>query len=272
MNKAILLGTTGVAAAFAMLAFGFIAGKPEVAKAEAVPQIVAVASAETQLDREAVEEIVRDYLLGNPELLLEMQGALEAKQKEEQRVAHLEVIEGSKDEIFNAAYDGVVGNPTGKVTIVEFYDYNCGYCKRAQEDMQALTEADPELRFVLKEFPILGPDSQKAHTVSMAFRALSPEKYGEFHNQLMGGQGRASEESAIKIALSLGADETKLREEMKNPAITEAFGKAYDLANKLSITGTPSYVIGNEVVFGALGADVLSEKIASAKACLDTTC
>ena len=105
--------------------------------------------------------------------------------------------------------------------------------------MQALTEADPDLRFVLKEFPILGPDSQKASVVSMAFRMLMPEKYGEFHNQLLGGQGRASEAAAIKIALSLGADEATLREEMKNPAITEAFAKTYDLANKLAITGTP---------------------------------
>ena len=152
--------------------------------------------------------------------------------------------------------------PNGKVTIVEFYDYNCGYCKRAIEDMQALTAADPDLRFVLKEFPILGPDSQKASVVSMAFHTLMPEKYGEFHNQLLGGQGRASEASAIKIALSLGADEAKLREEMKNPAITEAFAKTYDLANKLAITGTPSYVVGNEVVFGALGQEVLAEKIA----------
>lgn len=136
----------------------------------------------------------------------------------------------------------------------------------------ALTAADPELRFVLKEFPILGPDSQKAHVVSMAFRALMPEKYDEFHNQLLGGSGRASEASAMKIALALGADEARLREEMKDPAIIEAFEKTYDLANRLSITGTPSYVVGSEVVFGALGQEVLSEKIALAKSCADTTC
>lgn len=229
-------------------------------------------AAEKQLDRAEVETIVREYLLTNPELILEVQQALEAKQAEEQRVAHLQVIKDARAEIFNAAYDGVVGNPDGKVTIVEFYDYNCGYCKRAQEDMQALTKADPELRFVLKEFPILGPESQKAHTVSMAFRSLSPEKYGEFHNALLGGTGRADEASAIKIALSFGVDEAKLREEMKNPAIAQAFAETYDLASRLSITGTPSYVVGNEVVFGALGQEVLGEKIAAAKACLDTTC
>jgi protein-disulfide isomerase len=274
MQRAILVGVSGLALGAAIVASGFLAGRPQTASAETTePQAITVASAPTAtVDRQEVEGIVRDYLVKNPEILLEMQQILEEKQKEEQRLAHLEVIKSAKAEIFNAAYDGVVGNPNGKTTIVEFYDYNCGYCKRAQEDMLALTKADPDLRFVLKEFPILGPDSQKAHVVSMAFRALMPEKYGDFHNQLLGGQGRASEASAVKIALSLGADEAKLREEMKNPAISEAFAKTYDLANKLSITGTPSYVVGNEVVFGALGQDVLSEKIAMAKACTDTTC
>lgn len=272
MNKAIFLGTGSMVAALAMLAAGFVAGKTRPANADTLPAISSQAADGQQLDRRAVETIVRDYLLANPEILLEVQQALEIKKQEEERLANLETIEDSRSEIFNAAYDGVVGNPEGKVTIVEFYDYNCGYCKRAQEDMLALTKADPDLRFVLKEFPILGPDSQKAHVVSMAFRALSPQKYGDFHNQLLGGEGRATEESAIKIALALGADEAKLREEMKNPAINEAFSTTYEIANKLSITGTPSYVVGNEVVFGALGQEVLAEKIEAAKACADASC
>ena len=265
MSKAIWLSATGLAVAAGMLVVGYVAGRPEAAIANDAPQPVAVASVDGAVNRAEIESIVRDYLVKNPELLLEMQQALETKQREEQRVANLEVIESAKDEIFNAAYDGVVGNPDGKTTIVEFYDYNCGYCKRAQEDMLALTSADPDLRFVLKEFPILGPDSTKAHVVSMAFRALMPEKYGDFHNQLLGATGRASEASAIKIAVSLGADEAKLREEMKNPAINAAFEKTYELANRLAITGTPSYVVGNEVVFGALGQELLAQKIAEAR-------
>jgi protein-disulfide isomerase len=270
MKRTILVGVSALAVAIGMLASGFIAGRPQAATAGS--DEVTLASAETSLDRLEVEGIVRDYLIKNPEILLEMQQVLEEKQKEGQRIAHLEVIRSARDEIFNSAHDGIVGNPDGKTTIVEFFDYNCGFCKRAQQDMQALTAADPELRFVLKEFPILGPDSQKAHIVSMAFRALMPEKYDEFHNQLLGGSGRAGEASAMKIALSLGADEAKLREEMKNPAIMDAFEKTYDLANRLSITGTPSYVVGNEVVFGALGREVLGEKIASAKSCADKVC
>lgn len=273
MNKPIIVGAAGIAVAFGMLGFGLLAGQNGTADSGDLPRIVGTASAQTSVDRGQVEVIVRDYLLKNPEILMEMQSALEAKQQEEQRVAHLEVIESARDEIFNAGYDGFVGNPDGKVTIVEFYDYNCGYCKRAHNDMLALTAADPDLRFVLKEFPILGPESQQAHIVSMAFRALMPEKFGEFHNRLISGEGRADEASAVAIALSLGADEAKLREEMKSPAITESFAKTYELANKLSISGTPSYVVGNEVVFGALGSEVLSEKIEIAKAaCADAVC
>lgn len=264
MSKAIWLSATGLVVAAGMLAAGYIAGRPEVAIASDAP--VNVASVSAPLDRVEIENIIRDYLVKNPELLIDMQQALEAKQREEQRIASLGVIKNAKDEIFNASYDGHVGNPNGKTTIVEFYDYNCGYCKRAQDDMMALISADPDLRFVLKEFPILGPDSTKAHVVSMAFRALMPEKYADFHNQLLGSQGRATEAAAVKIAVSLGADEAKLREEMKNPAINAAFEKTYELANKLSITGTPSYVVGNEVVFGALGQEVLAQKIAEARA------
>ena len=178
-----------------MLAIGYAgrtAAKPPAPSDD--PQAISVASADGAVDRQEVEDHhPRILWQRTPKLLLEVQQALEAKQKEEQRVANLGVIKNAKDKIFNAAYDGVVGNPNGKATIVEFYDYNCGFCKRAIEDMQALTAADPDLRFVLKEFPILGPDSQKAHVVSMAFRKLMPEKYGEFHNQLLGGQGRAGE-------------------------------------------------------------------------------
>ena len=251
-----------------MLAFGLMAVAPQAATAEDGPSQAQPAATESKLDRAEVEVIVRDYLLKNPEILLEVQQALEVKQKEEQRIASLGVIKDNKEEIFNSTFDGIVGNPKGKVTIVEFYDYNCGYCKRAMDDMRALTAADPELRFVLKEFPILSPDSQKASVVSMAFHLMMPEKYGEFHNALLGGEGRATEATALKVALSLGADEAELRAKMQDPTIVDALSKTYDLANKLAITGTPSYVVGNEVVFGALGPEVLAEKIAEAKAAL----
>jgi protein-disulfide isomerase len=264
------LGAAGAIVSVAMLAGGFLAGRPGPALADDTPQAVEVAGS-GQLTRKDVENIVREYLIANPEVLVEVQKALDAKQKEEQRVAQLAVIKDNKDDIFNSAHDGIVGNPEGKTTIVEFFDYNCGYCKRAIEDMNALTAADPELRFVLKEFPILGPDSQKASVVSMAFHKLMPQKYAEFHNQLLASHGRAGEAQAIKIAVALGADEAKLRETMKDPSIQQIFDQTYELANKLAITGTPSYVVGTEVIFGAQGLEVLNQKLAEAKAACSTT-
>lgn len=263
MSKAVLWSAAGALVGAVALAGGYWAARPAIAE-------VASPGLAQNADRQQVEEIVRDYLLKNPELLIEVQTALEDKQKEAQRQASLATIKSAKEVIFNAATDGIMGNPNGKTTIVEFYDYNCGFCKRALPDMQALTAADPDLRFVLKELPILGPDSQKAHVVAQAFKHLMPEKYPEFHLRLLGGEARATEETAILVATSLGADEGKLREEMKNPVIQQAFDATYELANKLAITGTPSYVVGDEVVFGALGQQVLQEKIAAARAACQT--
>ncbi len=268
MKQTIIVGVAGLAISAAMLALGLNIGRtttpPE-------PMVIE-APEEAAIDRSQVEAIVRDYLIANPEIMLEVQTALETKQQDEQRRVQLATITAQSREIFNAAYDGLVGNPAGKVTVVEFFDYNCGFCKRAMADMDTMVKDDPDLRFVLKEFPILGPDSQKAHVVSMAFRALHPEKYADFHRELLNGPGRAGEEKAMRIALELGANEDEIREEMKDPEIQEAFAKTYELANALSITGTPSYVVGDEVVFGALGRAVLAEKVANVRACESTVC
>lgn len=269
MKHALIVGIAGFAISAAMLGLGLGLGQSKPVDDE--PVIIEAPEPEA-LDRAAVRQIVRDYLLENPEVMLEVQAALETKQAEEQRLAQLSTITEQSDEIFNASYDGLVGNPDGAVTVVEFFDYNCGFCKRAMADMDEMVKADPDLRFVLKEFPILGPDSRAAHIVSMAFRALHPDRYADFHRELLNGPGRASEDTALRVALELGADEAAMREEMKNPAIEESFAKTYELANALSITGTPSYVIGDEVVFGALGRDVLSEKVANFRDCESTVC
>lgn len=270
MKNAIVIGTLGVAISLAMLAFGYVSGAGN-ASPTASPSI-AMAQGE-RLERGEIEAIVRDYLVGNPEILIEVQAALETRQEEAQRVAQVDTIKNASETIFNASYDGLIGNPAGTVTIVEFFDYNCGFCKRALDDMDRLVADNSDLRFVLKEFPILGADSQKAHQVSMAVRMVAPEKYGEFHRTLMAGPGRASEASAIAVASSLGVDEAAIRAEMNNPEINRAFGETYELANRLAITGTPSYIIGEEVVFGALGHQVLAQKIEQTRAaCATASC
>lgn len=237
--------------------------------------LTSLATPAVALDAAQKEEIgsfIREYLMSNPELLEDVQMALQAKREAEVMAKATDAIASNSDAIFNAPEDIVLGNPDGDVTIVEFYDYNCGFCKKALADMNTLIKDDPNLRFVLKEFPILGPDSMAAHQVAMSFRKLMPEKYGEFHRKLLGADVRATEETAMDLAKSLGGDEEKLIAGMNDPEIGRSIGQVYTLADALGINGTPSYVIGNEAVFGARGAGVLKEKIANMRECKSTVC
>lgn len=215
---------------------------------------------------------IREYLINNPEVIQEAQAALEKKQADEQAMAGVKAIERNKDAIFSSANDVVLGNPKGDVTVVEFFDYNCGYCKHALADMNALLEKDKNIRFVLKEFPILGPDSLAAHRVADAFRKVKADKYNEFHQTLLGGKGRATDARAIEIASSLGVQEAEIRAMMEKSPADDAIRESYRLAQELGISGTPSYVIGNEPVFGAIGVDELTSKVANVRSCGKTTC
>lgn len=221
--------------------------------------------------KEDIGKIVREYLLKNPEVILEAQQALEKKQMEERAAQAKAAVKDNQDAIFNSPTDLALGNPKGKISVVEFFDYNCGYCKRAVSDMDAVIKANPEVRFVLKEFPILGQDSVEAHSVSYAFKLIAPEKYGEFHRALMTGE-RATEASAIDVAKALGVTEEALRAKMAERPQDGSVREAYTLASKLGITGTPSYVIGDEAVFGAVGEDALLEKINNVAKCGKTAC
>ena len=222
MKRAILLGATGMAVAVAMLAGGFLAAQPEPALAGDTPSAVDGRFAPIRSTARRSRTSSANICWPIPNCCWKCSRRSTPSRRKSRGSRSRRSSSDAKDKIYKSAHDGIVGNPNGKVTIVEFFDYNCGYCKRAIEDMQAMTAADPDLRFVLKEFPILGPDSQKASVVSMAFHNLMPEKYGEFHNQLLGGHGRAGEATAIKIAVSLGADEAKLREAMKDPRSTRS--------------------------------------------------
>jgi len=242
------------------------------AAAVVLPAATAPAAAFDDAERKEIETIIHDYLLENPEVMLEVQEALTTKQMAAQRAEQQDAIASQSEKIFQSPADPVLGNPDGSVTVVEFFDYNCGFCKRALSDMVSMMENDSELKFVLKEFPILGPESEEAHRVAYAFFDLYPEKYAEFHLRLLGGDGRANEEAAMRIATDLGADEEALRKQMEDPTITDRIRSTYELANALNITGTPAYVIGDEVVSGALGEDVLTTKIANVRECGSTVC
>jgi protein-disulfide isomerase len=213
------------------------------------------------LDRPAVENIIREYLLENPELFLEVQQALEAKQEQLKQEQQMATLTEKKELLYNSPNQMIIGNPDAAITIVEFFDYNCSYCKRALNDMTRIVEENSDVKFVMKEFPVLGEPSIEAHRISLALIKSYPELYAEFHSQLLNKEGRKDGNSALALAVSLGADEETIKAYANDPSIMEAVGEAYELADGLGITGTPSYVVGNEVVFGAVGYDRLMPKI-----------
>jgi protein-disulfide isomerase len=227
------------------------------------------------LDEQQKKELgafIRQYLIENPEVLIEAQNALEAKQQSKRVEQSMKGIADNRQQIFSSPTDITLGNPKGDVTVVEFFDYNCGYCKRALSDMDDILAKDKNIRFILKEFPILGPDSLAAHRVANAVRLLAPEKYAQFHRTLLGREEHASEATAVAVAVSLGLDEAAIRRSMTEKPNDDIVRQAYQLANSIGITGTPTYILGDEAVFGAVGSDIIEEKVANVRACGKATC
>ena len=234
--------------------------------------LVSTAVAMDDIQKKELGAFIKQYLIENPEILAEAQAALEKKQAAQQAEKSAQIVETNKDAIFQSKNDVVLGNPNGKVSIVEFFDYNCHYCKQALADMDAIIEKDKDVRFVLKEFPILGPESVAAHRVADAFRLIAPEKYSDYHHKLLGGTDRATEETAIAVGVSLGVSEAELRAKMEESPSKPRVKQVYALANQLGISGTPSYIVGNESVSGAIGIDLLSEKVTNVRSCGKTIC
>ena len=238
------------------------------------PETAATATEPAQsapvLGRAEVESIVKGYLISNPEIMVEVQQALEKKREEERIASQQKTLAEQHAAIFKSNNQTDIGNPDAPITIVEFFDYNCGYCQRALEDMQQFIENQPDVRFVLREFPVLGDASLQAHRVSLAFGRLHPEKAAEFHTALLSAPGRKDGEVATKLAVALGADEAAILAEVQKPYVTDAIRDVYQIADALGITGTPSYVVGEEVVFGAVGYSSLSEKVEAIRSCSET--
>jgi len=221
----------------------------------------------TPAQRSEIEAIVKDYLLKNPELLQDVMQELEKRQA----VAEIEKAKGAiaanKEAIFNSPRQVTLGNPKGDVTMVEFFDYNCGYCKRAMNDMMELLKSDSNLKVVLKEFPVLGEGSVQAAQVAAALtlQDKSGKKYLDFHQKLLTGRGQADRTRALAAAKEAGADMARLEKDMNGPEVRAALEESFKLAETLGLNGTPSYVINNDVVIGAVGLAALKEKINTAR-------
>ena len=174
-------------------------------------------------------------------------------------------LEENKATLFRSPHQVVLGNPKGNVTMVEFFDYNCGFCKRAMADMLDLLKTDPNLKFVLKEFPVLGEGSVQAAHVAVAARMQDPtgKKYLDFHQKLLGSRGQADRARALAVAKEVGFDMARIEKDMSSDEVKKTIEESMRLADALGVNGTPSYVVGGEVVVGAVGLDALKEKIAA---------
>lgn len=220
-----------------------------------------------------IEAIIKDYLLQKPEILREAIGVLEVREKAAEAKAREKVVSDPSGALFSAANQAVIGDPGGKITLIEFFDYNCGYCKRALSDLARLMKDNPDLRVVLRDFPILSSGSVEAAKIANAFlRQFQGEKFWEFHQKLLGSRGPVGKAEALAVARDLGADMDKLAKDAAAPGITSGIEESGQLAKSLQVTGTPTYVIGEDVVVGAVGYDELEAKVENIKKCGKAIC
>jgi protein-disulfide isomerase len=253
---------------------------PQIGKAVALIGALALAPAAqaqsgvfNEQQKQAIGEVVKDYLLKNPEVLTEVIAELEKRQAEAQQVAQASAVQETKQSLLNAPHSYVAGNPSGDVTLVEFFDYNCGYCKKALADVQTLVKADPKLRVVLKDFPVLGPDSVEASRVALAVgKQLQGEKMMSYHVKLLESRGRVNGERAMAVAKDMGVDMAKLQKDIEGAEVRNALQENMALGDKLSLTGTPAFIIGETVIPGAVGAEPLKQVVNNVRSCGKASC
>lgn len=238
----LVVGTFGMSAASLLVSLGYLG---------------------TPLPSADFETRARDYLLNNPEVIVDAVKQMEVRQRAAQENELTAVLTARHDEIFNDPASPVGGNAAGDVTLVEFFDYNCPYCRQAAPIMQQLQQADSGVRIVFKEFPILGPGSRFAARAALASQKQG--KYLEFHDAMMIYKGSISESSTLEVAAKVGLDIEQLKADMADPAIDAAIQTNFDLADALRVSGTPTFVSGKEVTRGLVDLDTMTRLIATAR-------
>lgn len=211
----------------------------------------------------AFEQRVHDYLLKNPQVIIESLQAFEERTRAAEESEGRKALKSHADEVFHDPATPVGGNPAGDVTMVEFFDYNCPYCRKVESVVLETEAADPKLRIVYKEFPILGPNSVFAAKAALA--ANRQGRYVAFHKAMMQVHGPADQTSTLRVAADVGLDVAKLRTDMADPAIQATIDRNLALAQALRIAGTPGFVIGNRILRGATDAATMRNLIAEAR-------
>jgi protein-disulfide isomerase len=230
----------------------------------AAPQTHSIKAADfSPTQRQAIEGIIHDYLMQNPDVLIEALRGAEDKLNRDADAKATKVLSNRRSEIFDDPATPIGGNPQGDVTIVEFFDYRCPYCKQVLPSLQTLLKEDRNLRFLYKEMPVLGPASVVAAHAALA--AQRQGKYEAFHTAMMGTKGQITEDTVYKVANSVGLDVDRLKQDMTAPEIEQALKANLALADALNIRGTPGFIIGNHITPGALDLDALKDLIAEAR-------
>jgi protein-disulfide isomerase len=233
---------------------------PEATTEQASPQPAAQATASkasdapapnafTPAQRKELETIIKDVLLNNPEIMLEVQNALESKMDKIQAERMAVAIKENATELYRPAGSPIVGNVKGDVPVIEFFDYNCGYCKKALSEVTQLMDKDKKVRIIMKEFPILSKGSEEASRVALA--AKMQGKYWEFHRAMLESQGQANEAASLRIAEKLGLDMARLKKDMASPEVKKEIDDTRQLATKMGIQGTPHFIVGDRIIAGA---------------------
>jgi protein-disulfide isomerase len=217
----------------------------------------------TPAQKDEVEKVIHDYFIAHPEFMIEVLRAAEAKLKAEKAQDSKQAIAARREELLHDPATPVGGNPEGDVTIVEFFDYRCPYCKQVEPSLEALLKEDRNLRIVYKEFPVLGADSVFASRVALAARKQG--KYAQFHDAMMAAKGTISEETILTVAKSVGVDVDRVKAEMTSAEIDEVIKRNYALAEALDINGTPVFIIGDTLVPGATDIARLRKLVAQAR-------
>lgn len=212
-----------------------------------------------------IDKMIKDFIMKNPNVVLDAVQQMQAQEEQDKQQLAQKNLVSFKDKLINDPNAPFTGNPNGDVTIVEFFDYRCGYCKRVSPTVAKAVKEDGNVRVVYKEFPILGPESVIAARASLSVWRIAPEKYMDFHHALMGARGGISEHLVLSVATKLGLDGDRVSKEMKSSDVENDIRNNHQLAQALGITGTPAFVIGNELVPGAVDFDTLKSLISEAR-------
>lgn len=220
-----------------------------------------------------VEAVIKEYLLKNPEILRDALIELDRRDRAKAKAERAHVLAEDAAQIFDSPHQTVVGNPNGKITLVEFFDYNCPHCRNVVDDLDRLIKADPDVRIVLKNYPILTPQSVQAARVAIALRSqFKAAKFWRFYLKLMKSRGLVGKARALAVAKELGADMTRLNKDLNGPEVATTLDDVKKLADALDIDGTPTFVIGHAVISGEQNFAQLNAFVNNMRQCGKANC